>query len=147
MPDQGLQTFWKGADDGAVLDYHGRGPYAWSGPGYKRLRSLRLKKKLNLVLTKYLVCLCVRSAGSAVTGASCGGADGGCDGEGVGEGVGGARGAPRALKFDKILVGLGDFGQTPGPSSVLFGGCGCGCCVFVSLLFSAHLINCAQLIN
>jgi hypothetical protein len=44
-----------------------------------------------------------------------------------------------------ILVDLGDFGQIPGPSSVLFGGC-C-CCVFVSLLFSAHLINCVQLIN
>ena len=29
----------------------------------------------------------------------------------------------------------------PGPSSVLFG------CVFVSLLFTAHLINCAQLIK
>ncbi len=42
-----------------------------------------------------------------------------------------------------ILVDLGDFGQIPGPSSVLFG----GGCVFVSLLFSAHLINCAQLIN
>jgi hypothetical protein len=29
----------------------------------------------------------------------------------------------------------------PGPSSVLFG----GGCVFVSLLFTAHLIDCAQL--
>jgi hypothetical protein len=27
------------------------------------------------------------------------------------------------------------------------GGCGCCCCVFVPLLFTAHLINCAQLIN
>ena len=44
------------------------------------------------MLTKYLVCLCVRSAGSAVTGASCGGADSGGDGEGVGEGVGGGNG-------------------------------------------------------
>jgi hypothetical protein len=48
----------------------------------------------------------------------------------------------------EILVCLRDFGQIPGPSSVLFGGCCCGCCccVFPALLFSAHLINCAQLI-
>ena len=38
------------------------------------------------------MCLCERSAGSAVTGASCDGADGGGEGEGVGEGVGGGNG-------------------------------------------------------
>ena len=114
MPDQGLQTFWKGADDGAVLDYHGRGPYAWSGPGCKRLRSPRLKIKKILVLTKYLVCLCERSAGSAVTGASCDGADGGGEGEGVGEGVGGGNGlggergeeAVESLRRGRRNVGL-----------------------------------------
>ena len=47
-----------------------------------------------------------------------------------------------------ILVGLGDFGQTPGPSSVLFWRVRAAAgCVFVSLLFTAHLINCVQLIN
>ena len=48
----------------------------------------------------------------------------------------------------KILVDLGDFGQIPGPRGLVLHYSG-GCCrsVFVSLLFTAHLINCAQLIN
>ena len=34
------------------------------------------------------------------------------------------------------------------PALVLhYSGCGCGCCVCPTLLFSAHLINCVQLIN
>ena len=67
---------------------------------------------------------------------------------------------------DIILVDLGDFAQTPGPTSSVSwwigeyltilitalvsyyfrAGAGAGC-VFVSLLFTAHLIDCTQLIN
>jgi hypothetical protein len=73
------------------------------------LHALKKKKKLNLVLTEYLVCLCVRSAGSAVTGASCGGADGGGDGEGVGElAAATAWGASVAKKQSKVFDARGE---------------------------------------